>query len=110
MASRRGIKRDLKHRTFIKAWRKHRQLTIEQLSERTEISTASLSRIESGKQPYNQGILEAIAEALNCRTADLLGFDPATFSYEAWQVIEGAKPDERDQIQRVIRALSGKVA
>jgi transcriptional regulator with XRE-family HTH domain len=110
MGNRRGIKRELRHRTYIRAWRQHRALTIEQLADRTEISTASLSRIESGKQAYNQGHIEVIADALNCRPADLLGFDPNTFAYDAWQVIQGAKPEERLQMGRVIKALSGKVA
>jgi transcriptional regulator with XRE-family HTH domain len=110
MANRRGIKRAPKHRTFIRAWRNHRKLTIEQLAGRTDISVATLSRIESGKQLYNQGHLEIISEALNCKPEDLLGFDPATFSYEAWQVIQGAKPAERLQMERVIKALSDKVA
>jgi transcriptional regulator with XRE-family HTH domain len=108
MVNRRGIKRDPIHRTFIRAWRNHRDLTIEQLAERTEISTASLSRLESGKQKYTQGHIEAIADALNCRPADLIGFDPQTFNYETWRVIEGAKPEERQQIERVIKALAVK--
>lgn len=110
MATRRGKKRVPRYRTFIRAWRAYRGLTIERLSERTDISVASLSRIESGRQPYNQGQIEAIADALNCKPADLLGFDPATFDYDTWQVIEGAKPDQRLQIERVIRAITDKVA
>lgn len=71
-------------RTHIRAWRKKRGLSLRELANRLEsepggepiISHASIGRIETGKQPYSQEILEALAVALNCTPADLLERDP----------------------------------
>lgn len=69
--------------TKIRAWRRHRQLSLRELAdlinggrEAPLISYASLNRIECGRQPYSQDILEAIAEALNTEPALLLCGDP----------------------------------
>lgn len=90
--------------TYIKEWRKHRGLTIDRLADRTQISKATLSRIENGKQPYTQDILEVIADALSCEPADLIMRDP-TAGNAIWSLWEQATTGERDQIERVVRAL-----
>lgn len=65
-------------KTHLRAWRKHRNLTLAHLVDRLntmygfETTEASLSRIERGQQPYNQHLLEALADALACEPADLL--------------------------------------
>ena len=69
--------------TKIRLWRKHRRLSLRELADRINagredalISYASLGRIECGRQPYSQDILEAIAEALQVEPALLLCGDP----------------------------------
>lgn len=69
---------------YIKEWRKKRRLSLRTLANRMEIepggdllvSHASLSRIENGRQPYSQPILEALSVALNVPIPALLGVDP----------------------------------
>jgi len=68
---------------YIQAWRKYRKLSLRRLAARMEntpgeemISYASLSRIEGHKQPYNETILNALAEALDCEPWMLLKVDP----------------------------------
>lgn len=56
-------------RTYIREWREDHNLSqdrlVERVRERVEsFSKSSLSRLENGKQPYSQPILEAIAWAL----------------------------------------------
>lgn len=63
-------------KTFIRAWRLYRGMNQEQLADAIGVTTASLSRIETGKQPYNQRQIELIAKALNCKEGDLLSKDP----------------------------------
>jgi transcriptional regulator with XRE-family HTH domain len=65
-----------RRRTHIKAWRKYRNLTQEQLAERLETTGATISRVETGKTPYDQGMIEALADALQCEPADLLARPP----------------------------------
>jgi transcriptional regulator with XRE-family HTH domain len=63
-------------RTFIKAWREHRGLSQDQVAGRIEMSRENYGRIENGKVPYNQDVLEMTAIALNCSVSDLLERDP----------------------------------
>ncbi|KQZ31602.1 hypothetical protein ASD50_15165 [Mesorhizobium sp. Root552] len=93
-----------RRRHFIKEWRHHRGLTMDRLADRLDISKATLSRIESGKQPYTQDTLEALADALSCEPADLIMRDP-TAPGAIWSLWERANPAQRQQIESVVRAL-----
>lgn len=93
-----------RRRHFIKEWRLHRGLTMDRLADRLDISKATLSRIESGKQPYTQDTLEALAVALACEPADLIMRDP-TAPGAIWSLWEQATPAQRQQIESVVRAL-----
>jgi transcriptional regulator with XRE-family HTH domain len=93
-----------RRRHFIKEWRNHRGLTLDRLADRVEISKATLSRIEGGKQPYTQDTLEALADALQCEPADLIMRDP-TQAGAIWSLWEQANPAQRQQIESVVRAL-----
>lgn len=98
--------------TFIRAWRKHRDLTLAQLADRlqieleVDISEGQLSRIERGETPYSQDILEALAQVLRCEPADLIMRDP-THPDAIWSLIDTLKPVERDRAIAVIKALRG---
>ena len=84
----------VRRKTFFKQWREYRDLSQERLAERLETSVASVSRIESGKQPYTQDYLEALAVALQTDPASLLMRDPSDSS-APWSVWDNAKPAER---------------
>ncbi|UXN69929.1 helix-turn-helix domain-containing protein [Devosia neptuniae] len=102
--SNRFQKQGTRHRHFIREWRTYRGLTQEMLAERLDISKASLSRLETGKQPYTQDMLEALAEALMCEPADLIMRDP-TSQDAIWSIWENASPAQRTQITTVVKAL-----
>lgn len=98
-------KKRTRRRTFIKEWRVHRGLSQEQLASRLDTSVASISRIESGTQPYTQDVLEAIAEALNTDVASLLMRNP--IDPEAiWNLWDKAKPGERRMIIDIARTVT----
>ncbi len=96
--------------TFIRAWRKHRGLTLAQLADRlatemeVEISEGQISRIERAETPYSQDILEAIASVLRCEPADLIMRDP-TSSDAIWSLLDALKPLQRLQALEVIKAI-----
>ena len=92
-------------RTFIREWRKHRGLTLEQLADRIGTTHASLSRIERGRQPYTQGLFEAIAEALGVDPADLHVRDPSDPD-GIWSIGDLAKPVQRRQIIEIAKTLT----
>lgn len=74
----------LYRRTYIREWRKKRNLSLRRLAERLEqtpggdlmLSHVSIGRIERGVQPYSQANLEAIADALGVSAATLLEVNP----------------------------------
>ncbi len=98
--------------TFIRAWRKHRALTLAQLADRLkteleiDISEGQLSRIERGETPYSQDILEALATVLRCEPADLIMRDP-TQSDAIWTLIETSKPTARQAAIVLLTTLKG---
>lgn len=97
-------KKRTRRRTFFKEWRLHRGLSQEQLAERLETSVASISRIESGAQPYTQDVLEALAEALSTDPASLIMRNPDD-PEAMWSIWEQAKKGERLLIEELARSV-----
>lgn len=95
-----------RRRTFIAQWRKYRGLSQEALAERLETTKASISRIETGLQPYSQDFLEAVAYQLQCEPVDLLIRDPSDPD-GIWSIWDHAKPGEKKQIVEVSRVIVG---
>jgi transcriptional regulator with XRE-family HTH domain len=89
---------------YIRQWRKHRGLTLEQLAERVGTTHATVSRVERGLQDYTGEFLEAAAYALMCEPVDLLTRDP-TDPDAIWSIWERALPAERQQIVLMSDAL-----
>jgi transcriptional regulator with XRE-family HTH domain len=93
-----------RRRTFIRQWREHRGLTQEQLADRLETSVASISRLESGTQPYTQDVLEALSEALGADPASLLMRNPND-PEAIWSIWDQAKKGERELIEQLARSV-----
>jgi DNA-binding Xre family transcriptional regulator len=93
-----------KGHTFIRAWRKHRDLTLEQLAENIGITHGHLSKIERGERPYKQHVLEAIARELHCTPADLLSRDPKD-PEGIWSLWDVLSPPKRRQLVAIGHAL-----
>lgn len=92
-------------RLRLREWRRHRGLTQEQLAGRVDLTAASISRLENGKQNYIQETLEALASALNIDVPDLFR-PPLTPEQEAWRTLVGrVPPEKRPQVTKIIEAL-----
>lgn len=91
-------------RHFLRAWRKHRDKTIEQVADHLHMSHSQLSRIERLEQPYNQELLEALADLYMCDVVDLLIRDPLD-PEGMWSLMERAKPAQRQQIRAIAETL-----
>lgn len=100
---------------YLRAWREAAGLSLRQLADRLTddageplVSYASLSRIEAGRQPYSQPILEALAEALHCTPADLLARHPLVPRREQRLLALWDQMDERQkaQVLAVVEALA----
>lgn len=97
---------------YFKQWRKHRHLTQEQVIERLASlddplipqTAASLSRVENGKQPYTQRIVEALADVYQCEPDHIIGRDP-TKEGEVIDLWARLDEQQRRQARAVIEAL-----
>lgn len=77
---------------------------MEQVADHLHMSHSQLSRIETFKQPYNQELLEALAELYMCDVVDLLIRDPSD-PEGMWTIWDQAKPGERRRIAAIAAAL-----
>lgn len=68
---------------------------------------SNLSKIERGLLPYNQELLERLADALMTDPASLLMRDP-TDEQAIWSLWDRASQTERRQLERVATALIGE--
>jgi transcriptional regulator with XRE-family HTH domain len=59
-------------KTFLRDWREFRGRSLESVAARMGLTHGQLSKVERGKHPYNQHILEIAALEYRCEVADLL--------------------------------------
>lgn len=91
-------------KTYLRKWRQHRAKTLVQVSELLHMTHGQLSRIERGEQPYNQALLETLADLYACAVPDLLMRDPSEPT-NIWSLWDRAKPGERRVIQATVEAI-----
>jgi transcriptional regulator with XRE-family HTH domain len=100
-----GMAKEPRHRpTFIRQWRQHRGYSLDQLAERVPMDKGNLSKVERGLLPYNQDLLERLADALQTDPASLLMRDP-TNQDAIWSIWDRASAVERAQLEGVANAL-----
>lgn len=100
-----GMAKPPLHRpTFIRQWRQKRGYSLDQLAERVPMDKGNLSKVERGLLPYNQDLLERLAEALMTDPASLLMRDPSD-SAAIWSLWDKASKIERAQLESVANAL-----
>lgn len=95
--------------TYIKEWRKHRNLTQEQLAEHLDLTQATIQRIEKGIIAYTQPVLEAMADVLRCEPADLITRAPGATD-RLRDALEGMSPETQKKALAVVKALRDEEA
>jgi transcriptional regulator with XRE-family HTH domain len=98
---------------YLKEWRKHRHYTQDQVIDRLAAfddpllpgTAASLSRIENGKQPYSQRIIEALADVYQCSPGELIGRNPAVEG-DVIDMLARLSEQQRAQIRDIIAVLT----
>lgn len=95
-------------RHHLRAWRKYRGLTQEQLADRIGMSGSNISLLESGKQNYTQRILDELALALSTSPASLLTEDPGdqTEMRKIVDKLQRLSPATRRQAIAILDALA----
>lgn len=97
----------LRQKWYLKEWRKFRGLTQQRLADRIEMSKGYISQLEKGDAPYNQDLIEGLADALNCDPADLIMRDP-TKPDAMWTIYDQLEPAQRKAWLDVGRAMAPK--
>jgi transcriptional regulator with XRE-family HTH domain len=111
VAHRIGSRRNQKfRRLFLREWREARGLTQARLLERIRereptFSDATLSRLENGKQPYTQPVLETLAWALGCEPQDLIMRRPDSEIWTIWDTLQGLEPEQRQQLAAIAKTF-----
>jgi transcriptional regulator with XRE-family HTH domain len=95
-----------RRRTFLREWRAHRGKTLVQVAEEIGMTHGQLSRIERGDQPYNQFLLETLAEIYACEPVDLMIRNPLD-SAAIWSIWDQAQAGERQQIVKLAETVIG---
>lgn len=112
LAARRILSYMERKATYIRAWRKERHLSLDDVVGRlavmgVETTGASLSRIERGLQPYNQDMLEAIAAALDVPASYLIERNPELPPAKVYDLLQHLNAAEAEQADKVLRAMFG---
>jgi transcriptional regulator with XRE-family HTH domain len=89
---------------FLKQWRTHRGYSQERLAEMVQTSKGYISDLERGKRPYNQVLLEALADALQCSPPDLLMRDP-TQADGIWSIWDTLSAPEQKQVVEIAKTI-----
>ncbi|WP_133769095.1 helix-turn-helix domain-containing protein [Enterovirga rhinocerotis] len=91
-------------RHYIREWRVHRGYSQEQVAEELSVSKATISRLETGDQPYGQRMLEALAKLFGTEPANLL-MPPLSDTEALWELWKQAQPLEKRQITDMARII-----
>lgn len=96
-----------RQRHYLAEWRKFRGLTQERAADRLHMTQSQLSRYERGITPYNQDILELLAEAYQTDPGSLLMRNPL-LKDAPWQIenkLKGVSQERLEMIEGVIDAM-----
>lgn len=85
---------------YFREWREKAGLTQDQAMGRLGWSQSKISRIENGKNPYNEDDLAAAARAYDCSPTDLIEVNPLKDGQvvDLMRLLRNADPKVRDEI------------
>lgn len=79
-------------------------MTLERVADHIHMSHQNLGKIERYKVPYNQALLEVLAELFSCAPADLIMRDPR-MEQGIWSIWDQLAPVEQRQVVEIAKAL-----
>jgi transcriptional regulator with XRE-family HTH domain len=90
----------------VKSWRVFRNLTVEQLSDLTGLSTGNISAIENRRQGYSDESLEKLAHALRTTPGALLDVDPMADGEDSfWAMWDKVGDTDRETLRLMASRL-----
>ena len=90
---------------YVREWRKYRELNLERLAEKADLSVSTVSAIERKRQDFTGKTLRQLADALDTTPASLIAGPPARAG-EIWSIWEdlGRRNRQADALA-VLKAL-----
>lgn len=87
-------------KTYVREWRQHRDMTLEQLADMVDMKASALSYLERGQSGYTQGTMERIAAALRTDVPSLISRNPSSDpdAIDIADIMRGASPEQRAEI------------
>lgn len=89
---------------YIREWRLEKGLSLEYVSSNVPMDKGNLSRVERGILPYNQEMLERLADILGTSASNLIGRDP-TKEGKVIDLVQRLNEAQLEQAERVLEAL-----
>ena len=89
---------------FLKAWREHRGLTMEQLAELVGTSSGQIAMLESGERGLSTKCARKLAAALETTPGTLLDYPPTESPANVVNIWSRASASERDRLERLAEA------
>lgn len=86
-----------KARHFLREWRKFRGYTLEGVAERIGMSHQNLGKVERGKVPYNEPLLDLLADIYRTDKGSLIMRDPSQKD-PLWSIYDQLAPPERQRL------------
>lgn len=96
-------------RTYFREWRESCNLSQEAAADRLQISRTMLSKIETGKQQYNQTLLELAAKAYGTDPASILMRNPMAAD-APWNIENKLKGLPKAELEVIEGAIDGVIA
>lgn len=95
-----------REQTFLRAWRKHREMTQEDLAAAASVDRTVISKLETSKIGYTQETLEALSSALRCKTWQLIGVDPLAPAAGVVDIWERIPDVNKEQARRTLQSFT----
>lgn len=104
----RGMAEDGAHN--LKAWRKHRRMTQQELADKVEPPTTKsvIAALENGQNGLSEKWLRRLAPALGTTAGRLLEFAPDDVDSQWSEATGNVPPDQRPRAIRLLKALSDR--
>lgn len=89
---------------FIRQWRQRKGYSLEYLAHNVPMDKGNLSKVERGLLPYNQEMLERIANILGTDPGNLINRDP-TKEGRVIDLVQRLNQAQLEQAERVLEAM-----
>jgi transcriptional regulator with XRE-family HTH domain len=105
MVVRIGLKGAKPVKTYFREWRDWKGWSQEELADRMETTTATISRVESGDRDWGKGFLEAFSYVVGCPNISDPITRPPGAPITLDDMLRDATPEQRRQAFVVVEAL-----